>query len=972
MLAIFLLTSYVLTTTTTLPNGVIMTITSSGKPSQNARVWSCAEPFLSSTNKSLSSSESGATFTDPAGKLSGTASWSGIKRSFYEGEKVTVTFRASNMIASFSADSCANGESSFRRGVRHPWDPDRSSQTFEFVFQPVAGRKRVGMNIMSSPGVAGAYSGFNTQVGWVFTPGALTTTPPQKSILSAVDAQLVVAGHFMRGSDASEIYDIETYIKDVPSAKGIAADGASLLLLRAPSDSAGTATFTVTGAGGALYPLVGQVPLKSAGVQSLTVTTRPAASGRHFALALYRPPSYFGGGNTSKPIRFKVKFGAGTAAELNLNLVPPPVVLVHGTYDNPQFCYRDHTDEDDTQVNMAPMLEKLGYDVRCTDWEETNGNKDPSEFQHNRVTVWENTGGIREALEATRRKGIVVTQADVICHSQGGAITRTYARGFPFSVSMPPSHSHYTDPAKCRSGDVLCWYHRSENYYLGDIHRLITISTTHRGSHVLNVFKGLATYPDNSAAEKLRKVMVDIFLVAIDKIVSGITTGGVLNQIPESLELQLIGPTPVPSHAIACVASNEDMRNQRPDSMGEALKFSELGMGNYWNKFYKVWLGTTNEARDFLFVQLCKLAGENGMPGPDGELTRYRELASKVTMNEDPKNVRMDALIFQMRKIVFQGLENDCTVGIKSSFGGLEGPYRTRVPEVLHGWAPRYRAIQLRVLRLLTGDGNDFDYDGFPGYSGIKSKASTFATVIPPLDPGPPLVDSVIPKNPNFKPYLKTGTGSGTGVSSGTGLIGGVDFSPERLAVPESWKDSSGGGGSAKFEGGHLQLASPNEPEAEATTFLKSPLRGDFDLVFDYRLESWKSKGEGQVQWDVMFSPSPRAVGEDYIVLGRRTTAEGDRVAVEPWKGLAGDEAKAATPGGGKLRVNRKGASWQVSQWDGQAWKKVHEFESNANSEVFLGFGLSSGGEAENAKVSVQIGVYPGDKKPSQEFLLRP
>lgn len=963
MLALVLLASQSLTTIHALPGGGLVTITSSGKPTQNARAWTCAEPTTSATSQRLTISESGVSYSDPAGKASGSGNWSGIKRSFYEGEKVTVTLKATNMIVSFTADSCANGESSFRRGVRHPWDPDRSSQTFEFTFQPTANRKRVGINIRCEPGVAG-HSG-DAQVGWVFTPGGTAPPPPQKSSLTAVDAQRVVAAHFMRGSQASEIDDIETYIKDVESAKGIAADGASLLLLRAPLDTAGKATFSVSGAGGALYPLVGQVPLKSVGAQALEVSTRPAKSGKHYALALYRPPSYFGRGNTSKPVNFKLK-ASGTEANLTINLVPPPIVLVHGTYDNPQFCYRDHADEDDTTVNMAPMLQGLGYDVWCTDWEETNGNKDPSAFQHNRMTVWQNTGGIREAIEATRRKGIAVTQADVICHSQGGVITRTYARGYPFEVSMPPTHPHYTDPYKCKSGALECWYHRFDNYYLGDIHRLITISTTHRGSHVLNVFKGLATYPDNTASEKLKKVVVDIFLVGIDKGVSGITTGGVLNQIPDSLELQLIGPTPVASHAIACVASDEDMRNQRPDSMGEVLKGSELGMGNYWNKFYKVWLGTTNEARDFLFVQLCKLAGENGMPNPDSELAKYRELASTVTINEDAKNVRMDALIYQMRKIVFQGLENDCTVGIKSSFGGLEEPYRTRIPDVLHGWAPRYRSVQLRVLRLLTGDGSDFDYDGFPGYSGIKSKASTFATVIPPIDLGAPISDAVIPVNPNFKPYLKAGTGAGTTGGSTTGssagLVGGVDISADRLALAESWKDSSGFGGAAKFENGRLQLSSPNEPEAEANTFLKSPLRGDFDLVIDYQLEAWKAKGEGEVLWGVMLSPSPRTVGEDYILFARRTTTEGDLIGVAPWKSLPGDEVEAATSGSGKLRVSRKGATWKFFQWDGAGWKEIIAFQSSDHPEAYLGFVLSTGGEAENAKVSVRLSRFSGDK----------
>lgn len=964
MLALLLLASSSLSSTHLLPNGSLMTITSSGRPSPNAQVWSCPEPTFQVTNKQLSISESGVTYTDPAGKASGNGSWTGMKRSFYEGEKVTVTLRASNMILSFTADSCADGKSIYTRGVRHPWEPDRSAQTFEFTFQPREGRKRVGFNIRCEPGVAG--HGGDAQIGWPLTPG-VAAPPSKKTSLEAVDARQVVAGHLMRGTEGREIYDIETYIKSVESVKGVAADGASLLLLRAPLESAGKATFSVSGAGGALYPLAGQAPLKSAGAQTLEVPTRPANSGKHYALALYRPPSYFGRGNGAKPINFKVKAG-GAEASLSISLVPPPIVLVHGTYDNPQFCYRDHADEDDTAENMAPMLERMGYDVRCTDWEETNGNKDPSEFQHNRMTVWENAGGIREAIEAVRRKGIAVTQADVICHSQGGVIARTYARGYPFSVSMAPNHPHYTDPNKCKSGSLDCWYHRSDNHYLGDIHRLITISTTHRGSHVLNVFKGLAGYPDGTASQKLKKALVDVFLVGIDKGVSGITTGGVLNQMPDSLELQLIGPTPVASHAIACVASDEDMRNQRPDSIVEAIKQSELGMGNYWNKFYKVWLGTTNEARDFLFVQLCRLAGENGMPDPDGELAKYRELASKVSMNEDPKNVRMDSLIYQMRKIVFQGLENDCTVGIKSSFGGLTEPYRTRIPDVLHGWAPRYRSVQLRVLRLLTGDGSDFDYDGFPGYSGIKSKASTFATIIPPLDLGAPISDSAVPLNPNFKPYLRTGTSGGSAAGAATPspalMIGGVDFTPERLAQADSWKDKSGFGGSAKFDKGRLQLSSPNKPEAEANIFLSSPLRGDFDLVVDYQLDSWKARGEGQLQLDVRFSPAPSSIGEDYIGFGRRTSEEGDVIVVDPWMALPFEEAEAKTAGSGRLRVSRKGALWRFYQWDGTSFKEITSFESSNHPEVYLGFGLSTEGDADPAKASIKVSPFSGTGSP--------
>lgn len=936
-----------------LPSGEILAIHGSGKPHQNARAWTAQEPTITRETQHISISQSGAEIKDPDGKGSGSASWSGFKQTFYEGETVTITMSATNMLASFTAFNCADGKETRRTSVRHPWDPPANTSTLTFKFQPREGARSVGFNFSANPTMTQRYNGRGAQISWIFKAGQ--GTQPSTATLSAVDAKLVSASTLMRGSITAEVADISPFIKEAAQPAGIAADGASLLVLRSQTSKADTATFTVGGAGGALYPLAGEIPLKSSGTRSLSVKTREMG-GKHYAIALYRPPSSFGRGAPEKPIDFKVAYASGAKAALSLKLVPPPVVLVHGTYDNPRFCYQEHSDEDDTSVNMSPMLQKLGYDVFCTDWEETNGDKDPSDFQHNRMAVYKNPGGIKEALDTVRRKGIVVSQADVVCHSQGGVITRTYARGYPFSISLPPSHKHYTDPNQCRSGDTPCWYHRADNYFLGDIHRLITISTTHRGSHVLNVFKGLGSYPDKSVSDKLTKALVDLALVGIDKGASAISTGGVLNQIPDSLELQLVGPTPVASHAIACVASDEDMRNQRPDSIGEALKLSELGMGNYWNKFYKVWLATSNEARDYLFVQLSKLAGENGMPNPDGELAKYRELASKVTLNEDPKNPRMDALIFQMRKIVFQGLENDCTVGIKSSFGGLSDPYRTRIPDALHGWAPRYRSVQLRVLRLLAGDGADFDTDGFPGYSGVKSKGSSFITSVPCLDLGAPITDDVIPRNPNFKPYLNAGGGkTEPPIVTGSKLIGGLDISPEQLAKTESWKALSARGGTVEFADGRLNLASPSLSEAEAKSFLKSPLRGDFDLVIDYRLDNWKAKGEGMVQFDVMLSPSPRTIGEDYILFGRRTTTEGDFVEVAPWKALPGDEATAATKGGGKLRVSRKGSKWAISQWTGQSWKEVSTFDSADHPEVYLGFSLSVAGEGENAKVSIRL-----------------
>jgi Flp pilus assembly protein TadD len=550
-----------------------------------------------------------------------------------------------------------------------------------------------------------------------------------------------------RGGGASQD-QLERVFSDAPLVKGIAADGVSMAVLTMMTDKPGTATFKVEGVGGGLYPIgSGQPIFQSPGVTAVHVSTVPLKSGKHGAVALYRPPSYFGKGTKPKEIKFSVSFGAREGS-VSVDLVRPPVVLVHGTYDNPGYCYNERSDEDDAPMNLAPLLRNLGYEVWCVDWEETNGSKDPSDFETNRLTVWRNKDGLKTAIETMRNRGIAVTQADVVCHSQGGVITRVYARGYPFSVSLPPTHPHYTDPDKCVQGSDPCWYHRADNYNRGDIHRSVTISTTHRGSHCCNLFPALAAYPDDTLKQKFYKIVTSIFLYGVDKGVTGITTGGFLNQVPDSLELQLIGPTPVPAHAIACVATDEDMKKTRVNSRAGVT----LNMGDYYGKLFLVYAGTPDDAKDFAFDRLAEIAEKRGVPNARQMTEEYKRLNAELTTAKasarDQRNNQgqeagkrlaelQDKVIYQIRKIVFQGDENDCTVSLNSSWGLLQAPYVTKCENVLHGWAPRYRNVQRKVVELLVDDGRQFDHDGFPGYSGIKSKASSFIAPIKPLVEGP-------------------------------------------------------------------------------------------------------------------------------------------------------------------------------------------------------------------------------------------
>lgn len=521
---------------------------------------------------------------------------------------------------------------------------------------------------------------------------------------------------------------------------GVAADGTSLVLLRAGLKAEGQATFKVPSVGGGLSALTDSNLYRSKGSPTLTVNTVPVG-GMHYAFALYRPPNTFGAGNGEKDLDFVVDFKMNDQekykdpkATTSIKLVRPPVVLVHGTYDNPRFCYQEHDDLDDAPMNLAPRLARAGFkDVFCVDWEETNGSKDPSSFVTNSKSVWQNVNGIQKALDSMRARYIAVTQADVVCHSQGGVITRVYARGYNLNDPLPACH--LADPVNCKSESIACWYHRKDNHWSGDIHRLITISSTHRGSDVCRLFNAFGEFqPGLSPIQDINKLILNLFLVFVDKNISGITTQGFYNQTPDSRELQAIGATPVPSHAIACVATDEDMSKTRPDGLDITM-----GMGNYYGKLYKIWKLTPYDTQQWAFDYLGEQAAKRGDPKPKANAAEFARLSKKL---QDFRNRRtgpedqfkdlpdgqklLDDVIYHMRKTVFLDDENDCTVSMTSSYGGLKSPFTTKAEHVLHGWAPRYRVVQDRVIELLRNDGSLFDANGFPSYDGKQSSASTF------------------------------------------------------------------------------------------------------------------------------------------------------------------------------------------------------------------------------------------------------
>lgn len=706
--------------------------------------------------------------------------------------------------------------------------------------------------------------------------------------------------------------------------KAVAADGATVVIVRSLSEHPGKATFTIQGLG-ALYPM-GSMPFASPGSASLETPLRPIANGKYVALALYRSPETLAQareGAVRASVSLQPSDGANASnATAEIKLVRPPVILVHGTYDNPKFCWDTHEAEDEAPTPLKPMLEAQGFRVFLLDWEATNGMKDPSSFVRNERTLYDNKGGISDAIIAMRREGVAVTQADIVCHSQGGVISRVYARGFNLDTPMAADHPHFNDPVKCASEG--CWYHRANNFSRGDIHRFITISSTHRGSDVCKVFSAFADYQGTLARAdtgqegrertdlEIKSAVLGIFLTYVDTQVSGITTEGFKNQIPGSPELRKIGPTPVPAHAIACVASDEDMKQVRKDT-----SFPTRGMGNYYGKLYKIFKFTSDEA----MLHVIKTIGTaDDFAAYRHELDRYNN--EYAQLSESGRQYQLDKVINLIRKIVFSHDENDCTVAMLSSFGGLSEAYRYKAEGVLHGWAPRYNNVQQHVLRLLTNDGSLFDRRGFPGaYSGVYSRADTFSV--------PTLGSATLPPNNPSTPTVGPGE-----TKPGTLNLADGQLDNNEWTVPQS------SSGTAKVVNDRLVLDSKAD-DFGVRTFSKRPISGDFDLVVDYTLDKWAPGQRASPSFDIYVSPVAE-VSAGFLQVSRSAMDEKEEFVFASIDGTAQPAIKGKT---GKLRVERKGSDWKVWQWDTSAWKLVASFSNPMPAQLYLGFGVSPNGD---------------------------
>ncbi len=169
-------------------------------------------------------------------------------------------------------------------------------------------------------------------------------------------------------------------------------------------------------------------------------------------VAIYNAPDGFGNtfdNQTSRQIAIKAAFlNSADSTIIDFKLVTPPVVMVHGMWSGPSVWDKDgFTNFLTARGFSAPVLADYG--------EKSYATFNPSDGESIYGITAVRTAVLQSLLNYKNLK-IAASQVDVVAHSLGGLMARSYSQK-PYFIQQV-------------------------NYYKGYIHKLITLGTPHKGS----------------------------------------------------------------------------------------------------------------------------------------------------------------------------------------------------------------------------------------------------------------------------------------------------------------------------------------------------------------------------------------------------------------------------------------------------------------------------------------------------------
>jgi gliding motility-associated-like protein len=244
--------------------------------------------------------------------------------------------------------------------------------------------------------------------------------------------------------DNGSLTNDQSKINPNATVTGAATDGITKMFLVA--DATSPVTFSLFNPkDGSLYSLDRQVPTNS------PITIDPK-NGK--AVCVYQVPDGYGANNppAGRTINVRAFFTNDSSQQTNvkISLITPPVVFVHGMWSDPTLWTSSGfvTKIANSGFRFTPIL--ADYSL----WSATTFDPFSPNSIYGRGAV---QSAIENALNAYRKDNIAVSQVDVVGHSLGGLMARSFSQQGPF-------------------------FFTKENYKHGYIHKLITLGTPTKGS----------------------------------------------------------------------------------------------------------------------------------------------------------------------------------------------------------------------------------------------------------------------------------------------------------------------------------------------------------------------------------------------------------------------------------------------------------------------------------------------------------
>jgi hypothetical protein len=412
-----------------------------------------------------------------------------------------------------------------------------------------------------------------------------TPTPEPATVLAVFDANLLFTDAVfvpLAGTTAADLEPLTAaaWTDAARPVSRIAADGVSLLILRAELAAADTdpVTFSLHSNDrptGGLFAIDdqglldtseegGEIGAAAPGQTALAVDS-VVIGGARWAFALYRAPRDFdvtdGSSDALRNYPVDLALAAGdTSAMATITVVRPLVVLVHGTLDdNSAWIDFDLWEGSANDINgFDASSATLPFDVDRISYQWIRLSAGP--MAENGATI---VPQLTRALQNWRQVSAAAgTQADVITHSFGGPVTRQATQT---QADMNPL-----------VGDDQRNFRSATNWGHGTIHKLITLSGSHRGSPLANLVSLVNANGINGTSDPglLRTIL------CLDG--ADVGAGALGDQRVLSPALRALRQTRVPAHAFA---GSGLVQNEAPELL-ENAKPSVFGLGTYHGEYW--------------------------------------------------------------------------------------------------------------------------------------------------------------------------------------------------------------------------------------------------------------------------------------------------------------------------------------------------------------------------------------------------